>query len=421
MNANIISNLSTATPDIAAANVRSFKIHFEDFETRRIPLNEKDSLLQLTARLRNLFSLSNDARITISYKDLEGDQVTIGSEEEYKLALALLAGKNSVTLYLLVLDPESSNLKVISNEQPKYRHPHHGNHRHFEKKEKVRKPIARFVKDVTFSKNSEVEPGATFIKTWRFRNEGDTAWPSGVVVMYIGKGGYDLMGAPETVPVPGIVQPNETVDVSVQLTAPTESGRYTGYWRLYDPTVEKKFGPRFWVQVTVPSGNSSPIVTSSSEDDKRIKKEHHGHRHHHHGHRHRHKKNDDKELETYVEISDVTGTDISLAVNSEDNDKKIKKKEKREKKHKKSVSSSSDTGSSGEEKEKVKGAKRAKMAELLEQLVSMGFTDKGANIKLLKKYDRDLGKVVHALVEKVTQEAISAGNTTTGVTNSEKF
>jgi len=90
-------------------------------------------------------------------------------------------------------------------------------------------------------------------------------------------------------------------------------------------------------------------------------------------------------------------------------------------KHKKSVSSSSDTGSSGEEKEKVKGAKRAKMAELLEQLVSMGFTDKGANIKLLKKYDRDLGKVVHALVEKVTQEAISAGNTTTGVTNSEKF
>jgi len=427
MNANIISNLSTATPDVAV-NVRSFKIHFEDFETRRIPLIEQDSLLQLTSRLRNLFSLPNDARITISYKDLEEDQVTIGSEEEFKLALALHAGKNTVTLSLFVvknalvsLDP-SSNLKVTSNEQQKYQHPHHyhhGNHKHHEKKEKVRKPVARFVKDVTFSENSEVEPGATFIKTWRFRNEGDIAWPPGILVKYIGKGGSDQMGAPEIVPVPGIVQPNETVDVSVQLTAPTESGRYTGYWRLYDPTIEKKFGPRFWVQVTVLSGNSSPIVSSSSGDDKKRKKEHkyhHGHRHHHH-----HKKNDDKELETYVEIPDVTGTDITIAVNSENNDKKLKKKEKREKKryNKKSGSSSSDTGSSEEEKEKEKAPKRVKMGELLGQLVSMGFNDKGANIKLLKKYDRDLGKVVHALVEKVTQEAVSAGNTT-AVANSEK-
>jgi len=423
MNANIISNLSTATPDVAV-NVRSFKIHFEDFETRRIPLIEQDSLLQLTSRLRNLFSLPNDARITISYKDLEEDQVTIGSEEEFKLALALHAGKNTVTLSLFVvknalvsLDP-SSNLKVTSNEQQKYQHPHHyhhGNHKHHEKKEKVRKPVARFVKDVTFSENSEVEPGATFIKTWRFRNEGDIAWPPGILVKYIGKGGSDQMGAPEIVPVPGIVQPNETVDVSVQLTAPTESGRYTGYWRLYDPTIEKKFGPRFWVQVTVLSGNSSPIVSSSSGDDKKRKKEHK----YHHGHPiiTTIKKNDDKELETYVEIPDVTGTDITIAANPENNDKKLKKKGKREKKHynKKSGSSSSDTGSSEEEK----APKRVKMGELLGQLVSMGFNDKGANIKLLKKYDRDLGKVVHALVEKVTQEAVSAGNTT-AVANSEK-
>jgi len=258
------------------------------------------------------------------------------------------------------------------------------------KKEKVPKPVARFVKDVTFSENSEVEPGAAFIKTWRFRNEGDIAWPPGILVKYIGKGGSDQMGAPETVPVPGIVQPNETVDVSVQLTSPTESGRYTGYWRLYDPTIEKKFGPRFWVQVTVPSGNSSPIVNSSSEDDNRKKKEHHKyHRHHHH------KKNNDKEqFESYVEIPDVTGTDITTVVNPED------------------------TGSSGEEKVKEKRPKRVKMAELLGQLVSMGFTDKGTNIKLLKKYDRDLGKVVHALVEKIAQETTSVGNTTTDVANS---
>jgi hypothetical protein len=451
MNANI-SNLSTANPDVAA-NLQSFKIRFEDFEIRRIPLIEQDSLLLLTARLRNLFSLPNDARITIAYKDLEGDQVTIGSEEEYQLALALHAGKNTISLSLFVVKnalvslDRSSNFKgITSNEQQKYQHPHqhpyqhphhhHGNKYH-EKKEKVRKPVARFVKDVTFSENSEVEPGATFIKTWRFRNEGDFAWPSGILVKYIGKGGSDQMGAPETVPVPGIVQPNETVDVSVQLTSPTESGRYTGYWRLYDPTVEKKFGPRFWVQVTVPSGNSSPMVSSSSEDDTRKKKEHHDHHHRHH---HHHKKNDKEQFESYVEIPDITGTEIravnpeddltgaeiiainpeddltgteTIAVNTEDNDKKMKKKEKckekreekREKKHKKnSGSSSSDSCSSEEEKEKGKRPKRVKMAELLGQLASMGFNDKGANVKLLKKYDRDLGKVVHALVEKIAKE-----------------
>jgi len=260
---------------------------------------------------------------------------------------------------LVNLNQPSNLTGITSKGQQKYQHPyhqhshhqhphhHHGN-RHHEKKEQVRKPVARFVKDVTFSENSEVEPGATFIKTWRFRNEGDIAWPPGILVKYIGKGGSDQMGAPETVPVPGIVQPNETVDVSVQLTSPTESGRYTGYWRLYDPTIEKKFGPRFWVQVTVPSGNSSPIVSSSSEDDKRKQKEHHNHRHHHHHHQ---KNNDKEQFESYVEIPDATGTDITTAVNPEDNDKKMKKKEKREKKHKKkSGSSSSDTGSSGAEK-----------------------------------------------------------------------
>jgi len=105
-----------------------------------------------------------DAIITITYKDLEGDQVTIGSEEEYKLALALHAGKNTITLSLFVIKNglvnQPSNLKgITSNEQQKYQHPHHHHHgnihhhgnRHYEKKEKVRKPVARFVKDVTFS------------------------------------------------------------------------------------------------------------------------------------------------------------------------------------------------------------------------------------------------------------------------------
>jgi len=149
MNANIISNLSTATSNVAA-NLRSFKIHFEDFEIRRIPLIEQDSLLQLTARLRNLFSVPFDTRVSIAYKDLEGDLVTIGSEEEFKLALALHAGKNTITLSLFVVKNGLVNLNqpsnltgITSKEQQKYQHPHHqhlhhhhhGNRHHEKKRE----------------------------------------------------------------------------------------------------------------------------------------------------------------------------------------------------------------------------------------------------------------------------------------------
>jgi len=135
MNANI-SNLSTATPNVAA-NLQSFKIHFEDFEIRRIPLIEQDSLLQLTARLRNLFSVPSDTRVGIAYKDLEGDLVTIGSEEEFKLALALHAGKNTITLSLFVVKNGLVNLNqpsnltgITSKGQQKYQHPHHHHSHH---------------------------------------------------------------------------------------------------------------------------------------------------------------------------------------------------------------------------------------------------------------------------------------------------
>jgi len=270
---------------------------------------------------------------------------------------------------------------------------------------------------VTFSEGSEIEAGTPFTKTWRFRNEGDVTWPAGVKVKYIGKGGSDQMGGPESIQIPGIVQPNETVDVSIQLTAPNEPGRYTGYWRLYDPTIERKFGPRFWVQITVPSGSSSPMINSSSDEDKKKKKDHK--REYHHG-RHHKRPREEKDQDDYVEVpivvsgQDATVTDMMIT--TDDSDKKKRKKEKREKEHhsKKNESSSSSSEEEGKGKEKPK---KAKMSELLGQLSSMGFNDKGTNIKLLKKFDRDMGKVVHALVENISRESSVVNNATSNQKN----
>jgi len=84
----------------------------------------------------------------------------------------------------------------------------------------------------------------------------------------------------------------------------------------------------------------------------------------------------------------------------------IKRRIRRKKRKKKSK----DSDSSSEEDK----PKKVKMSDLLNQLATMGFTDKGNNIKLLKKYDRDLGKVVQALVEKITLDA--GGNGTNAIT-----
>merc|ERR1719498_1080313 len=45
--------------------------------------------------------------------------------------------------------------------------------------------------------------------------------------------------------------PGEEVDVSVDLVAPQEHGRYVGYWRLTGPMGRKKWGQRFWTHIHV--------------------------------------------------------------------------------------------------------------------------------------------------------------------------
>ena len=46
------------------------------------------------------------------------------------------------------------------------------------------------------------------------------------------------------------VAPGEEVDVAVEMVAPTDLGRYLGYWRLQGPR-GRKFGQRVWCHVQV--------------------------------------------------------------------------------------------------------------------------------------------------------------------------
>lgn len=114
---------------------------------------------------------------------------------------------------------------------------------------------ASFVSDITLPDDGPpVTPGASLIKTWRMKNTGSTTWGSGYQLVF--KHG-DQMGAPATVNVP-ITSPNQEIDLGVNMTAPTSSANYVGYWQLRNPQ-GTYFGPEIWVQVTVQPGFPSPV------------------------------------------------------------------------------------------------------------------------------------------------------------------
>ncbi|RPJ38083.1 MAG: hypothetical protein EHM21_17365 [Chloroflexi bacterium] len=88
-----------------------------------------------------------------------------------------------------------------------------------------------FINDVTFPDNTHVSAGQAFTKTWRVRNDGTCPWgPTGYPVSALVHTGGDPMGGPEEVPLAGVVQPGDTADISVPLTAPATPGSYVSQW-----------------------------------------------------------------------------------------------------------------------------------------------------------------------------------------------
>lgn len=88
---------------------------------------------------------------------------------------------------------------------------------------------ADFVTDVTIPDGTVLNPGESFTKTWRLKNAGTCSWtPSYAVVFSNG----DSMSGPASVALTTNVNPGQTVDISINLKAPSTSGNYTSYWKL---------------------------------------------------------------------------------------------------------------------------------------------------------------------------------------------
>ncbi|MCQ3937023.1 MAG: hypothetical protein DPW18_08265 [Chloroflexi bacterium] len=120
---------------------------------------------------------------------------------------------------------------------------------------------AVLVRDVTIQDGTRVNPGEKFTKTWEFINNGTCPWIGYVLKFAAG----DQMNAPLSAPIPDTL-PKDSVQVSVELTAPTANGSYTGYFTLNDPNgkdVPIGIEKTFWVKITVGSGGATPQATTS--------------------------------------------------------------------------------------------------------------------------------------------------------------
>ena len=122
---------------------------------------------------------------------------------------------------------------------------------------------AVYLSDVTIPDGTILIPDETFTKTWSMQNSGSCEWTTSYsIVFYSGNvmsGSTTLLS--DTVPAGG------STNVSVEMTAPTTAGSYTGYWRLQNAS-GASFGEAVYVQIVVSGSTSTPTATSTAASEE---------------------------------------------------------------------------------------------------------------------------------------------------------
>jgi len=85
------------------------------------------------------------------------------------------------------------------------------------------------VADVNVPRNSVFAPGDPFTKLWRLKNVGTCTWKKSYRVVLV-RG--DLIGGQNSMTLPIDVAPGQTIDLTMNFTAPSIEGNYLGDWQL---------------------------------------------------------------------------------------------------------------------------------------------------------------------------------------------
>lgn len=119
---------------------------------------------------------------------------------------------------------------------------------------------AQFVADVTVPDGTSFSAGTAFTKTWRLKNIGSCTWTTGYSLVF---SSGEKMGGPDSVPLTSNVAPGQTVEISVNLTAPSAAGAYRGFWQLKNASgavfgIGTTASKTFWVDIKV----LKPFITA---------------------------------------------------------------------------------------------------------------------------------------------------------------
>jgi len=120
---------------------------------------------------------------------------------------------------------------------------------------------ALFITDVTYPDNTVVPASSAFTKTWRLQNIGSCSWTPSYALVFVSD---NVMNGPTAQALTGNVNPGQTVDISVNLQAPSSNGTYTGNWGLRNAS--GVIFTHFYVKIKVNgggSGGSSPFAVTS--------------------------------------------------------------------------------------------------------------------------------------------------------------
>ena len=122
---------------------------------------------------------------------------------------------------------------------------------------------ASFVEDVTVPDNTNFNHGDVIHKVWRVKNSGTCAWNSQYSLVFAAG---NQMDAPDSTPL-NATQPNNTLDITVNMVAPAEDGIYRGDFEIHNASgaaIPIDHAKTLWAAITVGVAGAGSNGTSTS-------------------------------------------------------------------------------------------------------------------------------------------------------------
>lgn len=114
----------------------------------------------------------------------------------------------------------------------------------------------KFVEDLNIPDGTKIVAGTTFTKSWRIRNSGSCTWDNRFDIAFVDG---TQMTSGTIWDLKKEVKPGETLDISIEMTAPSSVGTYQAKFQMVNPNgVRFGTGPdskgSFWVKIETTDG-----------------------------------------------------------------------------------------------------------------------------------------------------------------------